>query len=76
MACSYHNQDAGLQNAQTGSDALPCASAAAGSMEQYPVGMGYVPWQQWRQTYSLEQGLNRGTIFADLDLTFQMGRCL
>lgn len=40
-----------------------------------PIAMGYVPWQKWKQTYSLEQGLNRGTIFPELDLPFVMGRC-
>lgn len=53
-----------------------CPDTAPGGMEQYPVGMGYVPWQQWQQTYPLEQGFNRGTIFPDLDLPFMMGRCI
>lgn len=53
-----------------------CPNTTPGGMEQYPVGMGYVPWQQWQQTYPLEQGFNRGTIFPDLDLPFMMGRCI
>ena len=40
-----------------------------------PIAMAYVPWQRWKQTYSLEQALNRGTIFPELDLPFVMGRC-
>lgn len=52
-----------------------CPDTSIGGMERYPVGMGYIPWQQWQQTYSLEKGLNRGTIFPDLDLPFMMGRC-
>lgn len=44
-------------------------------MRGMPTAMGYVPWQQWGQTYPLEQGLNRGTIFPELDLPFVMGRC-
>lgn len=75
MACSYHNQAAAAQNTQSGSYAFPCTNTSVGGMEQYPVGMGYVPWQQWQQTYSLEQGFKRGTIFPDLDLTFHAGRC-
>ena len=75
MACSYHNQAAGSQNMQSGSYAFPCPNTGVGGMEHYPVGMGYVPWQQWQQTYSLEKGFERGTIFPDLDLTFNMGRC-
>lgn len=41
----------------------------------YPAGMAYVPWQQWGQTYNLAQGLQRGTIFPELDYPFVMGRC-
>lgn len=52
-----------------------CPNTSVGGMEQYPIGMGYVPWQQWTQTYPMERGLNRGTIFPDLDLPFVMGRC-
>ncbi len=40
-----------------------------------PIGMGYVPWQTWGQTYPMEQGFVRGTLFPDLDLPFLMGRC-
>ncbi|MCD8369623.1 MAG: spore coat associated protein CotJA [Clostridiales bacterium] len=36
--------------------------------------MGYVPLQRWTQTYSLDRGLDRGTIFPDLDLPFGTGR--
>ena len=45
------------------------------SINQMPFGMGYVPWQRWGQTYPVEQGFARGTIFPDLDLPFVMGRC-
>lgn len=46
-----------------------------GCIDRMPVAMGYVPWQQWRQTYPLDKGLERGTIFPELDLPFVMGRC-
>lgn len=42
---------------------------------QYPVAMAYVPWQQWQPTYAPERGLAQGTIFPDLDLQFNCGRC-
>lgn len=45
------------------------------NINQMPVGMGYVPWQRWGQTYPVEQGFARGTIFPELDLPFVMGRC-
>ena len=52
-----------------------CTGTAPGALEQYPVGMGYVPWQQWQQLYSPEQGLQKGTLFPDLDLPFMRGGC-
>lgn len=35
-----------------------------------PVGIGYVPWQQWECVYNVDEGLSRGTIFPSLDLPF------
>ena len=45
------------------------------SMDRFPVGMGYVPMQNWEEPYPMEQGFHRGTIFPSLDLPFMMGRC-
>lgn len=42
---------------------------------QMPIAMAYVPRQKWCQTYPMEQGFQRGTIFPELDLPFEMGRC-
>ena len=75
MACSYSNQAAAYASQQQTAGQFSCPNTRPGAMEQSPVGMGYVPWQQWQQTYSLENGFKRGTIFPDLDLTFNMGRC-
>ena len=46
------------------------------NMSRFPIAMGYVPVQKWQQTYSLEEGFVRGTIFPELDLPFEMGRCI
>lgn len=35
-----------------------------------PLGIGYVPWQQWECVYNQDEGLARGTIFPSLDLPF------
>lgn len=35
-----------------------------------PLGIGYVPWQQWSNTYDYSEGLSQGTIFPCLDLPF------
>ena len=54
----------------------PCPGTAPGSLEEdYVPAMAYVPWQQWNDTYPLEQAVLRGTIFPELDLEFQYGRC-
>lgn len=42
---------------------------------KFPLAMSYVPIQQWSTPSSLEEGFRRGTIFAELDLPFMMGRC-
>ncbi len=66
MDCSCMNQSP---------SAISCPNTLAAGIDQYPAGMGYVPWQQWGQTYTMEQALYRGTIFPELDLPFVMGRC-
>ena len=57
---------------------MPTNSAsmnASCDIDQFPVGMAYVPWQRWQQVYPVEKAMNRGTIFPDLDKPFSMGRC-
>lgn len=36
-----------------------------------PLAMAYVPMQQWKNVYSPQEGLSRGTIFSELDLPFE-----
>ena len=43
--------------------------------KDYPLAMAYVPWQQWQTPYGPERGLAQGTIFSELDLAFDKGRC-
>lgn len=53
-----------------------CTSTAPGCLEQnYPAAMAYVPWQQWQNVYSMEQGFRQGTIFPVLNLPFEPRRC-
>ena len=35
-----------------------------------PIGMCYVPFQQWEEPYAENVALERGTIFPSLDLPF------
>lgn len=40
------------------------------------IAMAYVPWQEWRNLYTCEQAIQRGTVFAELDKPFMgMGGC-
>lgn len=36
-------------------------------------GMAFVPWQEWKDVYDMEKGLERGTIFEELDKPY-LGR--
>ena len=40
---------------------------------RWPIGMTYVPLQEWRKIYQPDEGFHKGTIFAELDLPF-LGR--
>ena len=40
------------------------------NIDRFPIAMAYVPWQQFRNLYDLEQALQVGTIFAELDKPF------
>ena len=40
-------------------------------LDDMPLAMGYVPFQQWGATYDVETALKRGTLFPPLDLPFK-----
>ena len=40
------------------------------SCDTYPIGMGYVPWQEFKDLYDPDRGLHAGTIFMELDKPF------
>lgn len=44
--------------------------------DRLPLGMAYVPMQQWRQTYEFDRGLQIGTIFPELNKPFTGRRCI
>lgn len=85
MPCrSNHARNAGMPQQGCRGSVMPMISldemreprkAVEFQISQMPVGMAYVPWQKWCQTYPIEQGFQRGTIFPELDLPFTMGRC-
>ena len=38
--------------------------------DHFPVAMAYVPWQKFGRTYDLDQALEIGTIFPELNKPF------
>ena len=48
----------------------PYSSMTQSQLNDLPLAMAYVPRQEWKDIYDLAKGLNRGTIFAQLDLPF------
>ena len=55
----------------------PCGIAGTKRIDQFPVGMAYVPWQEFKDLYDPHQGLARGTLFKELDYPFygKRGNC-
>lgn len=65
--CGPNGERCGSGNGSTGntggiSDATP--------LGELPLAMAYVPRQTWKTTYPVEEALERGTIFPELDLPF------
>ncbi len=44
------------------------------SMEHFPLAMAYVPMQQFKRIYELEEALQYGTIFPELNKPFTGGK--
>ena len=67
---SYH------QNA-CGERTDPCVRTGKEQIDSFHIGMTYVPWQVFRDMYDPHQGLDRGTIFRELDYPFygKRGNC-
>ena len=43
-------------------------------LDNLPLAMAYVPMQKWKDLYEADVGLDRGTMFAELDLPFSGDR--
>ena len=39
-------------------------------LSELPLAMAYIPWQEWKDIYSADKALCRGTIFEELDKPF------
>ncbi len=54
----------------------PKVNSGYGAFEEmYPVGMAYVPMQEFTELYEIGKGFHRGTVFAQLDYPFLVGFC-
>ncbi len=52
-----------------------CGSHVGGwGLTSYPLAMVYSPLQDFRELYDLDKALERGTLFAELDLPFEGGK--
>jgi len=40
------------------------------NVDMMPLAMAYIPWQTFKSTYDLKQGLSAGTIFPELHKPF------
>lgn len=70
---SNMNTNCGNQRSNAGSRCGDCdanSSSRNDPLEGMPIAIGYVPWQQWRNTYDFCEGLSNGTIFPCLNLPF------
>ncbi len=38
--------------------------------DDFPIGMGYIPWQEFKNLHDPEKGLHAGTIFMELEKPF------
>lgn len=54
-------------------DNISSPSQLSSFPEHTPIGMAYVPFQQWGKTYEADEALQHGTMFPDLDYPFLGG---
>lgn len=47
-----------------------CYEKQESCIDKFPVGMTYVPWQNWNQIYEFDKALHSGTLFPELDKPF------
>ena len=54
-----------------------CAQGRCGGwgIENHPLAMVYSPCQAWRDAYSPDVALSRGTLFSELDLPLEAPKC-
>lgn len=67
------NCDGTLRDDGSSHSRSDCSSGRCGGfgLEAHPLAMVYSPCQAWRDAYTPDVALSRGTLFAELDLPFE-----
>lgn len=68
--CNRFNYNNGSSNSCNQCNCEDSSTMCTDPLRGMPIGIGYVPWQEWGCVYDYEEGLCRGTIFPPLDLPF------
>lgn len=64
--------DGSLPRGEAVEDMSNCGTQSGGwGLHSYPLAMAYSPLQEFREVYSPDVALERGTIFPELDLPFE-----
>ncbi len=77
QGCQRGRLDGSARNSLEQCPISDCARGRCGGwgLEGYPLAMVYSPCQAWRDAYTPEMALSRGTLFAELDLPFEGSKC-
>ena len=72
--CTCNNSQ---NNQDNNCDTMPESSACRPEPTfcEFPIGMAYVPIQQWRRLYDICAAFRNGTLFQELNLDFLGRRC-
>lgn len=80
--CNNSQNNCGNNNVQNGQDnncncnmSESSACRPEPTLCEFPIGMAYVPIQQWRRLYDICAAFRNGTLFQELNLDFLGRRC-
>lgn len=73
MQNAYSRRNVARGNMQKSCDGCNCEDISmkcSDPLRGMPIGIGYVPWQEWGCVYDYAEALSKATIFPSLDLPF------